>query len=83
MPLEFEEAVFKLSKGETSGVVKSSYGYHIFKLTGKKAERKLSFTDVKDKIAGKIKRIKAEEEYGRWMRGLKDKADMDVDWGIL
>lgn len=83
MPPEFEDAVFKLSKGETSGVVKSSYGYHIFKLTDKKAGRKLGFKDAKKSIAEKLKRVKAEAEYGRWMRGLKDKANIDVDWGIL
>lgn len=83
MPPEFEDAVFKLSKGETSGVVKSNYGYHIFKLLKKKAERKLAFSDVKDKIAEKLTRVKAEQEYGAWMRALKDKASIDVDWGIL
>ena len=35
MVTEFEEAAFALAAGETSGIVKSDYGYHIIKLEDK------------------------------------------------
>lgn len=36
MVSEFEEAAFSLSVGEVSGPVKTQFGYHIIRLTGKK-----------------------------------------------
>jgi foldase protein PrsA len=52
MLAEFEEAAYKLKKGEISQPVKSSYGYHIIKVTDIKELK--PFDEVKDDLKTQI-----------------------------
>ena len=54
----FEEALFKLKKGEISDVVKSSFGYHIIKLEDVKGSRPESFASKKEAL---LKELKQDE----------------------
>jgi peptidyl-prolyl cis-trans isomerase C len=83
MPLEFEEVVFSLPVGKVSGVVKTPYGYHIFKVEERKDGRKLEFSDVKDKITGKLRSVKADEEFRGWIASLKKERKIEVREDIL
>lgn len=47
---EFENVAFSLSPGETSDLVKSTYGYHIIRLDSRKDESVAPLTLVKDRI---------------------------------
>ena len=47
---EFDQAVFSMDVGELRGPVKTQFGYHLIKLTGKTGPEELKFSDVKDQV---------------------------------
>ena len=47
---EFDNACFSMKVGEISAPVKTQFGYHLIKLTGKKESTMLSFDEVKDSL---------------------------------
>src|SRR5581483_9811755 len=56
---EFEKAAFSLSKGATSDLVKSSYGFHIIHVDDKHEASVKSLDEVKSQIEPLIKQQKA------------------------
>ncbi|RJG07932.1 peptidylprolyl isomerase [Noviherbaspirillum cavernae] len=52
----FEDAAYKLKKGEISEVVQSDFGYHIIQLTDIKPATARSLDDVKAEIVAEIKK---------------------------
>src|SRR3984893_11824378 len=58
---EFEQTAFSLAKGATSGLVQSSYGFHIIRLDDKQAAHVKTLDEVKDQIEGSIRKQKAAQ----------------------
>ena len=77
-PAEFEQ-VFSLEVGEISGVIRSPYGYHIFKLDERIAPRQVPFEEAKSGILQELRQKKGEEEYQRWLKGLKGKSKVKIN----
>jgi hypothetical protein len=83
MPKAFDEACFSLSAGKISGVVQSPYGFHVFKLLGKRAARLRKFDDVRREAelrATVDKRAHAERAL---LSQLRSRADVKVDASSL
>jgi peptidyl-prolyl cis-trans isomerase D len=59
---EFEAAAFALQEGQLSDLVRSTYGFHIIKLTGKQAAFVRSLDSVKDEIRNALTQEKAREK---------------------
>src|ERR1035438_4399441 len=55
---EFEKAAYSLGKGQTSDLVKSSYGFHIIHVRDKQQAHLKTLAEVKSEIEAKVKQQK-------------------------
>jgi peptidyl-prolyl cis-trans isomerase D len=58
---EFEKVAFSLPKGQTSGLVKSSYGFHIIRVDDKQDAHMKTLDEVKNEIEPIVKQQKAQD----------------------
>ncbi len=76
MVKEFEDVAFKLKVNEISEPVKTEYGYHIIKVTGKKEAKKANLEDNKAAIKEQLLTEKLQTEYATWLE--KKKAEYKI-----
>ncbi len=69
----FEEASFSVPVGEISGVVETTFGYHVIKVVGRKKETR-PFEEVRGEIESRLKEQKQGSVVQDFVQGLKDKA---------
>ena len=75
---EFEKAAFALKNGEISGIVATSYGYHIIKMDEHQEKRTAPFAEARDYISGKLKAEQEQKKAQEFVeQALKD-AGMEV-----
>jgi len=77
-PAEFDH-VFAMGVGTISEVIKSPYGYHVFKLEEKIEPRQVPFKEARLRILQEIGQKKGEEEYQKWLKEIKGKAKVKVN----
>ena len=77
-PIEFDH-VFSMEVGAISEVIKSPYGYHIFKVEEKIEPRQVPFEEAKSGILKELRQQKGEEEYQRWFKWVKGKTKVKVN----
>ncbi|WHY56989.1 foldase protein PrsA [Peribacillus simplex] len=68
---EFEDVAFDLDINKVSDPVKTDYGYHIIKVTGKKEAKKANLDDSKGVIKETLLSEKLQEEYPVWLAEVK------------
>jgi len=61
-------------------VVKSPYGYHIFKLEEKRKAGKMTFEEAYNEIAEKLSRQKQDIRYKQWLTELRGRTKFVVNY---
>ncbi|KPL60420.1 foldase [Rossellomorea vietnamensis] len=67
MVSEFDDKAFSMKEGEISDPVKTEFGYHIIKVTGKKEAKEAVLADHKDEIKDILFDQALQTEYGTWL----------------
>jgi len=72
----FEEAVFNMGVGELSGIVESSFGYHLIKKTDAKEASTVPFEEVKGEIKTHLERVKLQDAKKAFLEDKKQEAEI-------
>jgi parvulin-like peptidyl-prolyl isomerase len=79
LPKRLEDPLFRLKKDTLSPVIKTPYGYHIFKVTEKKDAGQPDIDDWIEKIKARIQQEKLEAAYGPWLAKLRSRYRITVN----
>ncbi len=78
MVKEFEDYAFTGEIGKLSPIIKTQFGYHIVKVTEKKAGKQLEYAEVADKLEARIKNDLRKSTFDKYFEELKNKYKMEI-----
>jgi parvulin-like peptidyl-prolyl isomerase len=82
MPEEFDD-VFKLKIYKVSDIIKTPYGFHLFKVVDKIKERKMDFQESKNRVKKIVLRFLQEQAFKNWFLKLKQNSKIEIKYEIL
>ena len=82
MPEEFDD-VFKLRVNKISNIIRTPYGFHLFKVVGKVQERKMEFEESRSRIKKILLRDLQDKAFQKWFLKLKQNARIDIKYDVL
>jgi len=83
MPPQFDEVCFQLKPNQLSGIVRTPYGFHIFKLLAKRPARRRSLEEAAPELAIRWVRETRAAAGEQLLATLRAKAQITVDEGQL
>lgn len=83
MPKEFDDTVFNLQKGDISGIIKLSDGYHIVRLIDRKQAEQKPLKEVRDEIKQGLQKEKEAKQLESLLKELKESAEIKINEKIL
>jgi parvulin-like peptidyl-prolyl isomerase len=82
LPEEFD-LIFSIGIGEISPVVKSPYGYHLFKVEERRSAHQETFVESIEKIRAVLLQIKQEQRFADWIADLRHRSDIKINEQLL
>ena len=82
MPEEFE-VVFELKKGKVSDIIKTPYGFHLFKVVDIKQARKMDFDESKIIIKKILIQDLQDKGFQDWFLKIKKNSRIQVNYELL
>jgi len=79
----YDAVILKASPGRITGTIKSGGGIHILKLVKIIPPVERNFNDVEEQIKAKLNAARQSESYGKFMKGLKDSANIKLNEDLL
>jgi parvulin-like peptidyl-prolyl isomerase len=83
MPEEIDAAIFSQQPGEIGPVIRSPFGYHIFKIIEKGKKAKKGWEDIRGQVLTDLRKQKEEQEYALWLGALRSKAVIKINRDLL
>jgi len=83
LPTLFEKTCFTLNTGQTSEVLHSDYGYHIFRVVEKKPGRQLTLAEASPAISTRLKEEMAKPLLRTWLHEIQKNKKITVDEAAL
>lgn len=74
----FEDTAFGLEKEQISDIVETQFGYHIIKVTDKKAAHTLTYEEVSNDINRFMENKQKREAVNKFVEGLKKSAKIEI-----
>jgi parvulin-like peptidyl-prolyl isomerase len=82
MPEEFDN-VFKLKVDSVSDIIRTPYGFHLFKVIDKVKERKMSFDESKKQVEQVLRQELQDKAFQSWFVQLKDNSTIEIKYDLL